>query len=81
MTDSPKADSSQHWVNCGNCGKQLCKRIGNGRYETAMKKSSKVRFCAEIIIGTITCPRCGWRLNIPPSLCKGPNPVLEVKNA
>jgi C4-type Zn-finger protein len=53
------------WIVCPNCKFKLAKQIGPGRYETKMKKRKDVYFCAEIVIGTITCSTCGFVQPIP----------------
>jgi ribosomal protein L34E len=71
MTEPVKADPSPQWLECPGCQKHLAKKIASGRYETAMKKSAKVQFRVEIVMGSIVCPRCGARMNIPPSANQG----------
>ena len=58
-------EGADDFIKCPQCSRNLCKKIGIGRYETKMKKDKNTWFAAEVIVGTITCPRCGYRLNLP----------------
>lgn len=49
------------WLLCTNCRRKLAKVMYDGRYESKSRN-----FCVEIVIGTVICPRCGRRHELPP---------------
>lgn len=54
------------WVLCPTCARRLCKKVGKGRYETAMvqrRGKEKKILRVVIIAGEITCPKCGEKVH------------------
>ena len=66
-------DAPSEWIRCPGCEKKIAKKIAKGRYETSMKHNKTTRFTAELVMGTVVCPRCENRVDFPLSSIKEPN--------
>lgn len=56
--------SGELWVRCPNCTRRLAKRVKPGHFQVSHRVSSTSRSTVEVVLGSITCPRCSYVLNV-----------------